>query len=128
MDNYNYPIGADTIDAPWNETENYPIERDCEVTETIARKVTLSTTDYVAEEDWDDELGKCLFADTSETDWSDEYSNQECTALELIAKLKEYVEEDIKNTASNTSKGRELQRLLVACDGWEQVDLEVEEE
>ena len=124
----NVPMGAEYDSrAPWNETENYPIERDCEVTETIARKVTLSTTDYVAEEDWDDEFGKCLSADTSETDWSDEYSNQECTALELIAKLKEYVEEDIKNTASNTSKGRELQRLLMACDGWEHVEMEVYE-
>ena len=128
MSSSNIPIGADTIDAPWNETGNYPVERDCEVTETIARKVTLSTTDYVAEEDWDDEFGKCISADTSETDWEEEYSNQEYTVLELIDKLKAYVEEDIKNTSPNTGKGRELQRLLSACNGWEQVELEVEEE
>lgn len=126
--NYDYPLGADNSSAPWNQVENSEIERDCEVTETISRKVTLSTTDYVAEEDWDDEFGKYVSADTSDTDWAGEYSNQEYTALELIAKLKAYVEEDIKNTAPNTSKGRELQRLLVACDGWGQVDLEVEEE
>lgn len=125
--NYDYPLGADNSSAPWNQVENSEIERDCEVTETITRKITLSTTDYVAEEDWDDEFGKCVSVDTSDTDWSDEYSNQECTALELIAKLKEYVEEDIKNTASNTSKGRELQRLLSACNGWEQVEMEVYE-
>ena len=125
--NYDYPLGADNPLAPWNQEENPEIERDCDVTETIARKVTLSTTDYVAEEDWDDELGKCISADTSETDWSTEYANQEYTALELIAKLKTYVEEDIKNTSPNTSKGRELKRLLSACDGWEQEELEVEE-
>ena len=125
----NVPMGAEYDSrAPWNETENYPVERDCEVTETIARKVTLSTTDYVAEEDWDDELGKCVSADTSDTDWAGEYSNQEYTVLELIDKLKEYVEEDIKNTSPNTGKGRELQRLLSACSGWEQVELNVEEE
>ncbi|SFG55471.1 hypothetical protein [Prevotella sp. KH2C16] len=124
---YDYPLGADNSSAPWNEVDNPEIERDCEVTETIARKVTLSTTDYVAEEDWDDDFGKCVSADTSDTDWAKEYSNQEYTALELIAKLKTYVEEDIKNTSLNTSKGRELQRLLSACDGWEQVELEVEE-
>ena len=125
--NYDYPLGADNPLAPWNQVENPEIERDCDVTETIARKVTLSTTDYVAEEDWDDELGKCISDDTSETDWSAEYANQEYTALELIAKLKTYVEEDIKNTSPNTSKGRELKRLLSACDGWEQTELEVEE-
>lgn len=125
----NVPMGAEYDSrAPWNETENYPVERDCEVTETITRKTTLSTTDYIAEEDWDDDFGKCISADTSETDWEEEYSNQEYTVLELIDKLKAYVEEDIKNTSPNTGKGRELQRLLSACNGWEQVELEVEEE
>ena len=126
--NYDYPLGADNSSAPWNQVENLEIERDCEVTETITRKVTLSTTDYVAEEDWDDDFGKCISADTSETEWDEEYCNQEDTALELITKLKEYVEEDIKNTSPNTGNGRELQRLLSACNGWEQVELNVEEE
>lgn len=125
--NYDYPLGADNSSAPWNQVENSEIERDCKVTETITRRVTLSTTDYVAEEDWDDELGKCASSDTSDTDWAGEYSNQEYTALELIARLKVYVEEDIRNTSPNTGKGRELQRLLSACSGWEQVELEVEE-
>ena len=125
--NHDYPLGADTSLAPWNQVENSKIERDCNVTETITREVTLSTTDYIAEDDWNDEFGKCISADTSETDWRDEYINQEYTALELISKLKSYVEEDIRNTAPNTGKGRELQRLLTACNGWEQVELEIEE-
>ena len=114
--------------APWNDKENSVIERDCEVTETISRKVSLSTADYVAEEDWDDDFGKCVSEDTSDTNWAEEYSNQEYTVLELIDKLKEYVEEDIKTTPPNTSNGRHLKRLLSACNGWEQVELEVEEE
>ena len=108
--------------------KNSEIERDCKVTETITRNVALSTTDYVSEDDWDDEFGKCVSADTYDTDWTGEYSSQEYTVLELIDKLKLYVEEDIKNTAINPGKRRELQRLLTACDGWEQVDLEVGEE
>lgn len=125
----NLPMGAEYDSrAPWNQVENSEIERDCNVTETITREVTLLTTDYIAEDDWNDEFGKCISADTSETDWREEYINQEYTALELIARLKSYVEEDIKNTSPNTGKGRELQRLLSACSGWEQVELEVEEE
>lgn len=126
----NYPMMSQSQfnSAPWNDKENSVIEKDCEVTETITRRVTLFTTDYVAEEDWDDELGKCVSADTSDTDWAGEYSNQEYTVLELIDKLKAYVEEDIKNTLPNTGKCRELQRLLSTCNGWEQVELEVEEE
>lgn len=124
----NVPMGAEyDSSAPWNQVENPEIERDCEVIETITRKVTLSTTDYIAEDDWNDEFEKCISADTSETDWRNEYINQEYTVLELIAKLKSYVEEDIKNTVPNKGKGRELQRLLSACNGWEQVELEIEE-
>lgn len=126
--NYDYPLGADTPLAPWNQVENCEIERDCNVTETITRNVTLSTTDYITEDDWNDGFGKCISADTSETDWREEYINQEYTVLELIDKLKEYVEEDIKNAQSNTDKVRKLRRLLDACKGWEQVELEVEEE
>ena len=126
--NYDYPLGADNSSAPWNQVENSEIKRDCKVTETITRNVALSTTDYVSEDDWDDEFGKCVSADTYDTDWTGEYSSQEYTVLELIDKLKLYVEEDIKNTAINPGKRRELQRLLTACDGWEQVDLEVGEE
>lgn len=129
MNASNIPIGVGyDRHAPWRQMENHAVKRDCEVTETIARKVILSTTDYTAEEDSDEELGMCMYSDTSETDWEKEYVKQEYTVLELIARLKEYVLEDIKNAASNTGRGRELQRLLAACDGWEQVEIEVEEE
>lgn len=125
----NIPMGSEyDKNAIWEQVENQAVERDCEVTETITRKVTLSTADYISEEDWDDEFGKCVSADTSDTDWVREYSNQEYTILELIDKLKVYIEEDIRNTSPNTGKGRELQRLLSACSDWEQVELNVEEE
>lgn len=124
----NVPMGAEYDSrAPWNEVENKEIERDCEVTETITRNVTLSTTDYITEDDRNDGFGKCISADTSETDWREEYINQKYTVSELIAKLKIYVEEDIKNTAPDAGKRMELQSLLSACDGWEQVEIEVEE-
>ena len=125
----NYPMMSQSQlnSAPWNDKENSVITRDCEITETVTRKVTLATTDYSADSDYDDELGACSSVDTTETDWVAEYSNQEYTVLELIDKLKEYVEEDIKNTSPNTGKGRHLKRLLSACNGWEQVELEVEE-
>lgn len=125
--NSDYPIGTDTPLAPWNQASVPGIKRDCEVTETISRRITLSTTDYSVEEDWNDEFGKCISADTSETNWNEEYSCKEYTALELIARLKSYVAEDIKNSQPNTDKAIKLRRLLDACKGWEQVEFEVEE-
>ena len=125
--NSDYPIGTDTPLAPWNQASVPGIKRDCEVTETISRRITLSTTDYSVEEDWNDEFGKCISADTSETNWNEEYSCKEYTALELIARLKSYVAEDIKNSQPNTDKAIKLRRLLDACKGWDQVEFEVEE-
>lgn len=126
----NYPMMSQSQlnSAPWNEKEQSVITRDCEITETVTRKVTLATTDYSADSDYDDELGACSSVDTTETDWVAEYEEQEYTVLELIDKLKKYVEEDIKNTSPNTGNSRHLKRLLSACNGWEQVELEVEEE
>lgn len=118
--NTNAPIGTENnMMAPWNQIDNQEIDRDCVITETISRKVILSTTDYIEEED---------LVDTSNTNWFDEYSSQEYTALELIDRLKSYIEEDIRNTSPNTCKWRELQMLLSACKGWEQVELDVDEE
>lgn len=129
MSTSNIPMGSEyDKNAIWEQVDNRAVERGCEVTETIARKVTLSTTDYTTEEDSDEELGMYMYSDTSETDWEKEYVKQEYTVLELIARLKEYVLEDIKNVTSNTGRGRELQRLLAACEDWEQVEINVEEE
>ena len=38
----NVPMGAEYDSrAPWNEIENYPVERDCEVTETAIKSTQL---------------------------------------------------------------------------------------
>lgn len=125
----NYPMMSQSQlnCAPWNDKENSVIERDCEVTETITRRVTLSTTYYVAEEDWDDELGKCVSADTSDTDWVAEYEEQEYSIIELLSKLKKYVADDLKNTNHSLKKQKELQKLLLVCDSWKQEDVCIEE-
>lgn len=113
--------------APWNEKEQSVITRDCEITETVTRKVTLATTDYVAEEDWDNELGKCVSADTSDTDWFAEYEEQEYSIIELLSKLKKYVADDLKNTNHSPRQRKDLQKLLLVCDSWKQEDVCVEE-
>lgn len=126
--NHDYPVGADNSTAPWNATDNKEIERICEVTETITRKVKISTIDYVETDDWNDDAGACSFIDTSETNWREEFQNQGYSILELISFLKDYVEEDLKNTSLGTSKGRDLQKILSSCSEVELLELDVIEE
>lgn len=51
MDNYNYPMGSDTSDAPWNQVD-YP-EKEIEVTVsvTLSKTVKILVDDYSVEDD-----------------------------------------------------------------------------
>nr|DAO65051.1 MAG TPA: hypothetical protein [Caudoviricetes sp.] len=125
----NYPMMSQgqLNSAPWNEKEQSVITRDCEITETVTRKVTLATTDYSADSDYDDEFGACSSVDTSETNWVAEYDEQEYSIIELLSKLKKYVADDLRNTKHSLRQRKDLQKLLLVCDSWKQEDVCVEE-
>lgn len=125
----NYPMMSQSQlnSAPWNDKEQSVIIRDCEVTETISRKVTLATTDYIEDSDYNDEFGACSSVDTSETDWVAEYEEQEYSIINLLSKLKKYVVDDLRNTNHSLRQQKELQKLLSVCDSWKQEDVCIEE-
>lgn len=64
MNNYDYPIGADTDNAPWNK--HYPEEREIEVTisVTLSKTISIKVDDYEIYED-NSEDGKRLVYDYS---------------------------------------------------------------
>lgn len=65
MDNYNYPMGADTKDAPWNSKKEKEIE--VSVSITLSKTVKVNVTDYIESEPYLDEDG--LY--TQEVDYSE---------------------------------------------------------
>lgn len=121
--NYDYPYGADTPDAPWNE----PVipEHDFEILASfgLQRETTITTDNYIPCCDCgdDDGVGYCdKWDDTSQTVWKEEFHNQYMTPLELIAELKSYVEKDIESREKGGTKVPErLKWLLECCDNWE---------
>lgn len=125
-DNYNYPAGADTPDAPWNEPVIPERDFDVEVTVTMSKVVTVTTNNYVPE--YDDEDGH-TYANTENTEWDKEFENSgHFTIADLLEELKGYVVEDMKTCAPNTGKGAHLQRLLLACEDWETIEESYEEQ
>ena len=46
MDNYNYPMGSDTKDAPWNQVDNPKREIDVTVSVTLSKTVKIKVSDY----------------------------------------------------------------------------------
>ena len=53
----NYPMGADTADAPWNQVDPEPIEVEVTVSITLSKTVKIYVDDYIQEAPEVDEEG-----------------------------------------------------------------------
>ena len=58
MDNYNYPMGADTKDAPWNQVDNPEEEIEVTVSITLSKTVKIKVSDYQITDSGKDEDGE----------------------------------------------------------------------
>ena len=58
MDNYSYPIGADTPDAPWNQADNPEREIEVTVSVTLSKTVKVKVSDYAITDSGKDEDGE----------------------------------------------------------------------
>lgn len=58
MDNYNYPMGADTKDAPWNQIDNPEREIEVTVSVTLSKTVKIKVSDYEITDSGKDEDGE----------------------------------------------------------------------
>ena len=124
--------------APWNEVENPEEEFNVTIVETLSKDVTIVTTNYNLEADYDEE-GYCRSCDTSYTPWKEEYKKQGCTAIETIIAAKTYLEEvrlqqlkDINRcrplTESEEKELRVVKDLIEQCSDWKQEEIEFCEE
>jgi len=130
-----YPPGAEfDPNAPYNQVENPEEEFNVTIVETLSKDVTIVTTNYNLEADYDEE-GYCKSCDTSDTDWKDEYKKQGCTAIETIIAVKTYLEEvrleDLKDlslcrelTISEKKELKVVKDLIEQCKGWQQEEIE----
>ena len=138
-DNYNYPAGADTSDAPWNQSDVPEKEFDVTCSQSLSKTVIVITDDYVpgaegVDYESDDEGGCHAFSwqdpdDTSDTNWAKEYSgNNHLTPLQLIETFKEFLEKQLNETNYATPEGKKecnkLQHLIEECTGWIEDDYE----
>ena len=120
-DNYNYPPGADTPDAPWNQVEVPERELDVTISMSLSRTVQCYTNKYIPEIDEEDGH---LYVDTSDTPWSEVYGDNHKTIPELLEELKKYIQKDLDNLADDETKmdkafhRRRLEFLLTECDEW----------
>lgn len=134
-DNYHFPPGADTPDAPWNQVENPEEEFNLTIVETLSKDVTVHTSNYQLEKDYDDTNSMRDYINTSDTPWKDEYGKEGCTAIETIIAVKVYLEEvrlaqlndlALCRTLTNEEQKelRVVKDLITQCEGWKQEEIE----
>jgi hypothetical protein len=127
----NYPAGAaNDPRAPYNQIDPEEEVREVEYSCLMRRVAEVSTTDYIAGStypEWDD--GRYIAVteepDFENTNWVDEWKNQEYTPADLIGKLKEVAETLAKGetpTRPRNSRKNYWSVLAKACEGWEQED------
>lgn len=122
-DNYNYPAGADTPDAPWNQEEVPEVEFNVTCSISLSKTVQVHTDDYIPE---CDDNGSIIEYNTSETSWSETYRDDHKTIPELLEELKKYIQKDLDNIDKVAEEQkhnkaflkRKLEFLLEECDGW----------
>lgn len=122
MDNYNYPMGADTPDAPWNQ-EDYP-EKEIEVTIsiTLSKTIKVMVDDYQVEEDADED-GRYLNYDFSECDLHKAVEDQVVLPQNLAEFIENMFNHDLNLKAAGMPKY--LKNAVADCKGWTVDDMEV---
>ena len=136
MESGYYPLGAEhDPNAPYNQVDPPEIEFKVTATFSVDKEVTVRTSDYVTEEDWDDDMGKCESIDTSDTNWIAAYQEQHESIEDLLCAFKELLDEHITTMINDMqchieidkARLKRFQYLKSECEGWVTHDFEVVE-
>jgi hypothetical protein len=127
-DNYNYPAGADTPDAPWNQPgEPDPIVIEATVNTTLFKNnVTVETSNYDVVHD-DDFGDASIELNDGYSDVEKYYTEQHKSILELLEELAKYIKGELAGGNLSSHRRQELEMMLEDCQGWKQYSFEVEE-
>lgn len=136
----NYPDGLSdsTVGAPWNDPVIPDKEFDVTCSQTLSKTVSVLTNNYVpgasgVDYEPDDEGGYYASGwhdpdDTSDTNWADEYhDNDHLTPLQLIELFKQYLENDL-NRMGEVKNEKWIKHLIEECSNWTEDETEYVED
>ena len=103
MDNYNYPMGADTEEAPWNENNQPEKLFGITVSCSLSKDVGVTSIDY----DSDDKLN---------CPWKD-YAASEYTLSEILEFAKQCAEYMFSNKDFKIKSRYDFKNMIDSCTG-----------
>ena len=95
MNNYDYPMGPDIAEAPWNQVETAPRNIAGPVSITLSKTVEVEVTDYIAEEDSDEDGYHGISYDYSECDLKQAVRDQ-VTLPNSVGEFNDWIEDDFE--------------------------------
>lgn len=119
-DNYNYPLGADTPDAPWNRQDIPEINVDCDMTVILVKPAVPVVTDQYTK----DESGYTEITDGG-LDLIKRYKQQHFSITDMLSELKQYITDEI-STDIPASRRQRLTDMLDDCQNWQIEDVDVD--
>lgn len=147
-DNYNYPPGSDTPDAPWNQSDLDPQDVDICVSTCLSKSTTVEVDDYTYSHEYDadiDDEGHAYCNEWDEIDYSscnfnEAYTKQHMTIPELLKELVKLAEEKkaaLQRECSLFKAGKKVDRqrktqigrlkyLIEEASGWVEDELDIE--
>lgn len=115
MDNYNYPMGADTPDAPWNQRDPEPITLEVDVVIVLKKTLKIEVSNYDSDPGGIDEDGMSYPA----TYYIDDYELERCVKEQYV--LPNELVSLVKESNIITKE------TLDECDNWELIEIDVEQ-
>ena len=123
-DNYHYPPGADTYDAPWNQREQEPIEVEADITVSLVNRVIVNTTNY---SEHCDEEGCDIDLHDGYRDIESHYREQHNSIPKLLGELAKYINGELAGCTLSSSRKQELRAMLADLQGWQVENIEIED-
>ena len=135
----NYPPGAEfDPNAPWNEVEVPEKDFDVTCSQSLSKTVTVCTNNYIpgasgCDYEPDGEGGYSTIGwheddDTSDTDWAQEYhENDYHTPAQLLELFKNILVRDLENGNPFRSE-KYTKQLIEECEGWTEDETDFEQD
>jgi hypothetical protein len=132
MDNYNYPAGADTSSAPWNQEEQESELIEVTISQTFSKTVEIEVDDYVEHKD-SDEDGIYFWNDYSGCNLKEYVDEQHLTITDILQRIQDVFQKHsdvISSQKEPLSKEQarinyELRILAEAAKDWCEDEMEV---
>lgn len=126
--NFDYPLGADNKDAPWNALEEPKKDFEITCSQSLSKTVTISTNNYLPGASGVDYIPDgdgnyspevwCEPDSTLDTNWENEYhENDYHTPIQLIELFKQFLEEQ-KSKGMVFKSLRFTDKLIEECKDW----------